>query len=55
MRTNRYEILGYGVWHGAKWYVRRRLPSTRVLALAGVGALVSLAGAVALARRMNGS
>jgi hypothetical protein len=33
-----YKLLGFLVWHGGKWYLRRRLPSPgRVL----VGALVA--------------
>jgi hypothetical protein len=45
-----YKILGYAVWHGGKWYARRRVdgPKTKA-AILGAGALV-LAG-VALAGR----
>jgi hypothetical protein len=46
-----YRALGYVVWHGGKWFVRRRygryVPSRRMAAAAvvglGIGALV-LAG-----------
>jgi hypothetical protein len=51
---NRYSILGYAVWQGARWYLRRRLPSRRRLALTGAGALATLTVAAALARRLNG-
>jgi len=44
-----YKILGFAVWHGARWYVRKRfgalVPSRRVL----TGALVvSAVGAIAV-------
>jgi hypothetical protein len=46
-----YRILGYLVWQGGKWYVRRRFRgASRKLALAGVAGLV-IAGAVAAQRR----
>jgi hypothetical protein len=48
MNGNGYKLLGYVVWRGGKWYLRRRLPSTRVLAAA---ALTGGAAAVLLARR----
>jgi hypothetical protein len=45
-----YKVLGFAVWQGGKWYLRRRMggPKSKV-AVVGVGALV-LAG-VALAGR----
>jgi hypothetical protein len=54
MQSNRYSILGYAVWHGGKWYLRRRLPSRRRLALAGAGALLCGGAALVLARRVSG-
>ena len=51
MNGNGYKLLGYVVWRGAKWYLRRRLPSTRVLATAGLATLSCAAAAVLLARR----
>jgi hypothetical protein len=51
MNGSAYKFLGYAVWRGGKWYVRRRylsrLPSARAAALTGLAALA----AVALARR----
>jgi hypothetical protein len=43
-----YKLLGFAVWQGGKWYLRRRLPDAKrkvaiggaVLAV-GVGALVA--------------
>ncbi len=49
-----YRILGYAVWHGGKWYARRRLPSVRASAASGIGALSALAAAVLIARRLAG-
>lgn len=48
-----YKILGFIVWQGAKWYVRRRLPDRRLLA-AGVVA-VGVGVAVAQNARRSGS
>jgi hypothetical protein len=50
MNGNGYKLLGYVVWHGGKWYLRRRLPSTRVLATAAA-ALTGVAAVALLARR----
>jgi hypothetical protein len=54
MNGNRYRLVGYVVWQGAKWYLRRRLPSKRKLAVSGFAAAASLTGAVLLARRLSG-
>jgi hypothetical protein len=53
LNGNSYRLLGYVVWRGAKWYVRRRLPSKRRIALGGFVAMASLTGAVVLARRLT--
>jgi hypothetical protein len=47
-----YKILGFAVWQGSKWYLRRRVGGgvKAKLAVAGVGALV-LAGAAAAGRQ----
>ena len=45
-----YKLLGYLAWQGGKWYLRRRLPAPRTVALAGLAAL-SLGGAAAAAAR----
>ncbi|HEY1456906.1 MAG TPA: hypothetical protein VGF15_00180 [Solirubrobacteraceae bacterium] len=56
MNSTRYKILGYTVWHGGRWYLRRRylsrLPSRRRLG-AGLllGALLGLLALILLARR----
>jgi hypothetical protein len=50
---NRYGLLGYVVWQGGKWYLRRRLPSRRKLALASAGVLGTLTAAAVLAKRLT--
>jgi hypothetical protein len=49
-----YKLLGFVVWHGAQWYVRRRMrhliPSRRVASAAIVLGAVSV-GALVAARR----
>ncbi|MTD43406.1 hypothetical protein GKE82_03575 [Conexibacter sp. W3-3-2] len=54
MKRSGYELLGFAVWHGAKWYVRRRygwlVPSRRVVAAGVVGGAI-VAIAVAESRR----
>jgi len=53
MSASGYRLLGYAVWHGGKWYLRRRLPlpSRRALALSGMAGCGAAAAAVLLARR----
>jgi hypothetical protein len=53
-----YKLLGYVVWRGGRWYVRRRFPHLgRNLAIGGAVAVVVLGGAAALGaqRRANGA
>jgi hypothetical protein len=46
-----YKILGFAVWQGTKWYMRRRVGGFKAkLAIAGVGALV-VAGVAAAGRQ----
>jgi hypothetical protein len=43
-----YKILGYAVWQGSKWYLRRRMSGVKAkAAIAGVGAVVLAGAAVA--------
>ncbi len=53
MNSSRYSLLGYAVWTGAKWYLRRRLPTTRTLAIAGLGLAGTLGGASVLVKRLG--
>ena len=45
-----YKALGFAVWKGAKWYLGRKLPSTRLLAGAGIAAAVATAVAAGAKR-----
>ncbi|HEY1567129.1 MAG TPA: hypothetical protein VGF68_08935 [Solirubrobacteraceae bacterium] len=46
-----YKALGFAVWQGTKWYMRRRTGGVKgKLVVAGVGALV-LAGVAAAGRQ----
>jgi hypothetical protein len=55
MNGSAYKLLGYAVWHGGKWYLRRRyldrLHSVRTAAVTGLAALAAGAAAVTFARR----
>lgn len=51
MNGNGYRLLGYFVWQGGKWYLRRRLPSPRRLAAAVAVGAVAVAVAGVLVRR----
>lgn len=45
-----YKLLGFAVWQGSKWYLRRRMTGTKAkVAIAGVG--VALLAGAALAGR----
>ncbi len=54
MGATGYRLLGMAVWHGGKWYLRRRAGAARALAKRGLlGGALLLALAV-LARRLSG-
>jgi hypothetical protein len=47
-----YKVLGYAVWQGAKWYIRRRGPGgPPKLALVGIAGALAIAGGVLVAQR----
>jgi hypothetical protein len=48
-----YKILGYAVWNGAKWYLKRRYGGNKRLAAAGVVGLAVVGLAVATSRRAS--
>jgi hypothetical protein len=54
MNGNGYKLLGYAVWRAGKWYLRRRLPPARTLALSAVAAGVGLTATVVIAKRALG-
>lgn len=50
-----YKILGFAVWQGAKWYLRRRFPGApRKLAIGALAALL-ISGAIAAQRQRASS
>lgn len=50
MSGNGYRLLGFLVWQGGKWYLRRRVPVRRIATLGLLGAGALGAGAVLLRR-----
>jgi hypothetical protein len=51
-----YKALGFVVWKGGLWYLRRRYGLARRVGTGALAAgLVAVAGAAALARRRNGA
>ena len=54
MSSTGYKLLGFSVWHGARWYLRRRVRPRRrglvVRTLLGAGVV---AGGAVLARRLS--
>ncbi len=54
MNGTGYKLLGFVVWNGGKWYLRRKLPSRRLVVLSAAGLLGLLGGGAALARRAAG-
>jgi len=48
-----YKVLGYMVWQGTKWYIRRRVPGGPApkLALAGIAGVALVGGALVVQRR----
>jgi hypothetical protein len=55
MNSTGYKLLGYGVWHGGRWYLRRRylskLPSRRRAGIVMLAAFAALGVLIAIARR----
>jgi hypothetical protein len=50
-----YKTLGFAVWKGAKWYLGRKVPATRVVAGVGLGALAATAAALGAKRTADAS
>ncbi|HEX9482651.1 MAG TPA: hypothetical protein VF927_11165 [Solirubrobacteraceae bacterium] len=53
MSASAYKLLGFAVWNGGKWYLRRRVAARRV-ALKGAAAAGGVLGAALLAKRLAG-
>jgi len=50
-----YKLLGFVVWQGGKWYLRRRFEGlSRKLAIGGLGALLLGGAAVTVQRQRSG-
>jgi hypothetical protein len=50
-----YKLLGFAVWQGSKWYLRRRVHGAgRKVAISAVSVAV-LAGVIAAGRRVSSS
>ncbi len=49
-----YKLIGYAVWRGAKWYLRRRYGNTPRKLVAGGVVTLAVAGAI-IAQRQSGS
>jgi hypothetical protein len=50
-----YKLLGFAVWQGSKWYVRRRLSGARTkVAIAGLGVAI-VAGVLVAGRQATSS
>jgi hypothetical protein len=54
MSATAYRLVGYVVWKGGKWYLRKRLPPARTLAWRGLLTGGALAAMVLVARRAKG-
>jgi hypothetical protein len=50
-----YKLLGYAVWQGGKWYIRRRYGDTPRKLMAGGIVLLVIAGALVAQRQNSGS
>jgi hypothetical protein len=53
MSSNAYRLLGFAVWNGAKWYLRKRLPSRPKLLASALVGFAGLSAAVVLVRRLT--
>ncbi len=47
-----YKLLGFVVWQGGKWYLRRRTPSPGKLAVAGLAGAALVGGLIVAQRRI---
>jgi len=52
MNGNRYKLVGFVVWQGGKWYLRKRVRSARKLALGAAVAAGTLTAAALAAKRL---
>ena len=52
MRRAGYQLLGFAVWKGTRWYLTHKISPARLLAGAGLAALA--ATAIAVGAKRNG-
>lgn len=51
-----YKVLGFVVWQGSKWYLRRRMSGARTkVAIAGVVGAAVVAGVLVAGRQVSSS
>jgi hypothetical protein len=53
VNRNGERLVWYLLWRGGKWYLRRKLPPNRTLALGGLAGVSALIVAALLARRLG--
>jgi len=53
MSGNAYKLLGFLVWQGGKWYLRRRLPVRRLLTFGALGVGAAAVSAVLVRRHSD--
>jgi len=49
-----YQVLGFAVWKGARWYVRRRLGATPRRVAAATAVVIVVLGLLLGGRRLSG-
>jgi hypothetical protein len=54
MNGTRYKLVGFVVWQGGKWYLRKRARSARKLVAGGLLAAGTLTAAAVAAKRLAG-
>lgn len=52
MNGNRYKLVGFVVWQGGRWYLRKRIRSARRLAVGGAAVAGTLTAAALAAKRL---
>jgi len=53
MNANGYRVIGFVVWQGGKWYLRRRIRPVRRIAVGGLLAASTLTAAALAAKRLS--
>jgi hypothetical protein len=53
MNGNGYRVIGFVVWQGGKWYLRRRIGPLRRIAVGGLLAAGTLTAAALAAKRLS--